>query len=179
MTQVTQGGRSFRALSLHQPHATAIALGIKPYETRHWSTDYRGPLVIHAAKRPWCNMWRMFPARHGDDWDYAAMTRLFAAGVPPGGRVEYGLALCLVDLIDCVPAELVPPGDHLFWGDFSVGRYAFKLENVRHIYPELPAIGRQKWFQIQIPDGNDALSRLVQFTGDASQSRPDITKPLA
>jgi hypothetical protein len=32
-----------KALSLWQPHAQAIALGLKPYETRDWSTRYRGP----------------------------------------------------------------------------------------------------------------------------------------
>ena len=31
-----------RALSLTQPWATAIALGIKHWETRSWSTSYRG-----------------------------------------------------------------------------------------------------------------------------------------
>ena len=40
-----------RALSLWQPHAQAIMLGIKPYETRGWSTDHRRPLAIHAAKK--------------------------------------------------------------------------------------------------------------------------------
>jgi len=40
-----------KALSLWQPHAHAIALGLKPYETRDWPTKYRGPLAVHAAKR--------------------------------------------------------------------------------------------------------------------------------
>jgi hypothetical protein len=42
-----------RALSLWQPHAQAIALGLKPWETRDWPTRYRGPLAIHGAKRLW------------------------------------------------------------------------------------------------------------------------------
>jgi hypothetical protein len=44
-----------KAISLWQPWASAIALGWKKNETRHWSTDYRGPLLIHAAKKivPW------------------------------------------------------------------------------------------------------------------------------
>ena len=40
-----------RAISLWQPWATAIAVGVKQIETRHWKTDYRGPIAIHAAKR--------------------------------------------------------------------------------------------------------------------------------
>lgn len=38
-------------LSLWQPWATLMALGVKTIETRSWSTRYRGPLLIHAAKR--------------------------------------------------------------------------------------------------------------------------------
>lgn len=40
-----------KALSLWQPWASLIALGVKTIETRSWSTKYRGPLAIHAAKR--------------------------------------------------------------------------------------------------------------------------------
>jgi|HubBroStandDraft_1064217.scaffolds.fasta_scaffold388191_1 hypothetical protein len=42
---------NYRALSLHQPWASLVALGVKTIETRSWSTKYRGPLAIHAAKR--------------------------------------------------------------------------------------------------------------------------------
>ncbi len=38
-----------KALSLHQPWASLIAIGAKRVETRHWTTSYRGPLAIHAA----------------------------------------------------------------------------------------------------------------------------------
>lgn len=38
-----------RALSLWQPWAGFVAVGTKTIETRHWSTKYRGPLLIHAA----------------------------------------------------------------------------------------------------------------------------------
>lgn len=40
-----------KALTLWQPWASLVALGIKTIETRSWSTQYRGPLAIHAAKR--------------------------------------------------------------------------------------------------------------------------------
>ena len=42
-----------KALTLYQPWASLVALGVKTIETRSWSTPYRGPLAIHAgAKRP-------------------------------------------------------------------------------------------------------------------------------
>ena len=39
-----------KAITLHQPHAHLVGLGVKPFETRNWRTDYRGLLAIHAAK---------------------------------------------------------------------------------------------------------------------------------
>lgn len=40
----------FRALTISQPFASMIADGEKRIENRWWSTDYRGPLAIHAGK---------------------------------------------------------------------------------------------------------------------------------
>lgn len=44
-----------KALTLYQPWAQLVALGVKSIETRSWSTSYRGPLAIHAAltTKPW------------------------------------------------------------------------------------------------------------------------------
>lgn len=39
-----------KAISLWQPWASLIAYGVKTIETRSWSTSYRGPIAIHAAK---------------------------------------------------------------------------------------------------------------------------------
>ncbi len=39
-----------KTLSLLQPWATLVVMGIKQIETRSWSTAYRGPLLIHASK---------------------------------------------------------------------------------------------------------------------------------
>lgn len=38
-----------KALTLHQPWASLVALGVKTVETRGWATSYRGPLAIHAG----------------------------------------------------------------------------------------------------------------------------------
>ena len=40
-----------KALTVWQPWASLIALGVKTIETRSWHTSYRGPLAIHAASR--------------------------------------------------------------------------------------------------------------------------------
>lgn len=142
--------REFRAISLWQPHAQAVALGIKPYETRHWSTKYRGPLVIHAAQRPF---------RRSQDpyyWNLVCF-RLSEVGFAEPGLV-YGAAVALVDLVDCVPTEsLGDLGPEGFWGDFSEGRFAWKLENVRRIWPPIKVPGKQGFFRVTIPEGNESM----------------------
>src|ERR1700694_3122793 len=52
ISRVLRSKSAMKALSLWQPWASLIAMGLKEFETRHWATSYRGPLVIHAAKRP-------------------------------------------------------------------------------------------------------------------------------
>ena len=39
-----------KALTLHQPWATLVAIGAKTIETRGRRTSYRGPLAIHASR---------------------------------------------------------------------------------------------------------------------------------
>src|ERR671916_581061 len=42
-----------KAISLWQPWASLVIIGAKVWETRSWSTTYRGSLLIHAsAKKP-------------------------------------------------------------------------------------------------------------------------------
>lgn len=40
-----------KAITLWQPWATAMAMGVKRIETRSWFTRHRGDLLICAAKR--------------------------------------------------------------------------------------------------------------------------------
>jgi hypothetical protein len=42
---------SIKALTIRQPWAELILRGRKPFELRTWRTNYRGLLVIHAAKK--------------------------------------------------------------------------------------------------------------------------------
>jgi len=56
--------KSLRAITISQPNASLISLGIKGFETRKWKTSYRGLLLIHAGqkridesgKRLWANV---------------------------------------------------------------------------------------------------------------------------
>lgn len=41
-----------KAITIWQPYAQAIVLGLKKFETRSWPTKYRGKLAIHASLKP-------------------------------------------------------------------------------------------------------------------------------
>ena len=140
-----------RALSLWQPHAQAIGLLLKPYETRPWSTDYRGPLAIHAAKKPF--LYRDYPM----DYFQEVSRRLKGAGCPLYA-LDYGKVVCTATLAGCVPTKELRGriGVAEFWGDFrDIGddgkeRFAFVLKDVKLIpaYRRPAVIGHQKFFQV-------------------------------
>lgn len=108
-----------KALTLTQPWATLVALGSKKVETRSWRTHYRGRLAIHAAKG--------FP-RLAKEF---AMHERTLGRLPP--YLPRGAVLCTVELRDCLPVEEVAPDVtalERLYGDYSIGRWAWVLENV-------------------------------------------------
>ena len=46
-----------KTLSIKQPWASLIVLGIKDVENRSWLTDFRGKIYIHASKVPVRGLW--------------------------------------------------------------------------------------------------------------------------
>lgn len=55
------------ALSVKQPWATLILLGIKTIEIRKWSTERRGTVYIHTGSRPESNApWDLVPEIYRD-----------------------------------------------------------------------------------------------------------------
>lgn len=133
-----------KVLTLHQPWATLIALGIKQYETRDWATAYRGTVVIHAGKT-------FVP-------DERLRELLVNAGITKGEMLPLGAAVCVADLTAIYrTAELLP---HLTptekkCGNFAPGRSAWRLENIRVLTPPIPARGQrglQDW-TLPLPEG--------------------------
>jgi hypothetical protein len=132
-----------KALSLWQPHAQAIAVGLKPYETRDWATSYRGPLAIHAAKRLWTDA--------GAWHDHAS--KLLRERSVFRGTMVYGAVVCTAELVDCVRTEALRgrfPAEQEFWGNFGEGRYAFRLANVQALPAPIPWRGQQGFFEVDL-----------------------------
>ena len=138
-----------KALTLWQPWATLMALGAKTIETRSWSTRYRGLLAIHAAKR------------FGQDERRLCMEQPFADVLVTGGiatlrDIPLGVLVAVVELVEVVPTEgqlIASGGDwpqdpELAFGDYALGRYAWKTRRLRRLDPPIPWRGAQGLFNL-------------------------------
>jgi hypothetical protein len=157
-------GPTMKAISLWQPWASLIAIGAKQYETRSWSTPYRGPLVIHAAKRTVEAMqlqWAINALRPSDatelrtwpigTFNYYAIKAIYEHAKRPIGsfikQLPLGAALCVVDLVDCIQMtdEFIASmtKQERAFGLWESGRFAWKLEVTQVFSPAIPASGKQ------------------------------------
>jgi activating signal cointegrator 1 len=127
-----------QAISLWEPWASAMALGLKANETRGWFTAYRGDLVICSAKRPMT----------GAELELCHRLRLEPT------LIVYGSALCIVELFDCVSTNGLGgkiPAQEAQWGNYDFGRFAWLTRNVRRLTPPIPVHGRQGFFTVELP----------------------------
>lgn len=122
-----------KAISLWQPWATAIAFGQKTVETRSWSTAYRGPLAIHAAKR-------FGPEQH----------HKLAESSLPSGNLPLGALVATAILVDVVPTTdltiLLISEMERFWGDYAEGRFAWVFKDVKSLNEPVPFKAKQGFF---------------------------------
>lgn len=109
-----------KALTLTQPWASAIAVGLKSVETRNWRTPYRGPIAIHAAV------------------GYPREAQTFASslrdlGKPLPSRIPLGAVVATANLVRIARTEDIYPslsGTEQMLGDYTPGRWAWVLEDV-------------------------------------------------
>ena len=146
-----------KTLTLTQPWASLVAIGAKRIETRSWSTSYRGPMAIHAAKG--------FPGWAQRMCESEIFRHALVAGgeavAEPMQSLPRSVVLCTCTLIDCLPMEafgclsgifddypeLDTPQERAF-GDFDVfdssngrRRYALVLESVKPLATPVAATG--------------------------------------
>jgi len=141
-----------KAISLWQPWATLIAIGAKKYETRSWATPYRGPLLICASKGgiPKDELLDILAEPEFRDVLTPALLNRAWPPVQPH-HLPFGKALCVVDLVDCIRTGIMTPeqiGTDELFGDFSPGRFAWRLENVRAFKEPLSIRGKQGLFDV-------------------------------
>jgi hypothetical protein len=130
-----------RAITIWQPYASLIILGLKEYETRGWATSYRGPLIIHAAKRN--------DKTRKDDVD-RVVTILREHGMDKEAEALFescsksvGCVVGAVELTDCKP--MMDGGSDLEneVGFFGEGRFGWKCEEPKAFAEPIPAVGKQ------------------------------------
>lgn len=138
-----------KAISLWQPHASLIPLGLKGYETRSWGTSYQGPLVICSAKRSQKNQHLCWLAI----LEILESLGVETSNLPCWDELPFGCAIAIVDLTNCIKmtqgfiAEQTE--SERLVGDWQVNRFAWKLENIRKINP-FPIRGKQGLFEVDV-----------------------------
>lgn len=141
-----------KALSLWEPWASLVGTGAKTFETRSWSTRYRGPLLICSAKR-----------RDRSSLELLKLP-VFQVGLAPLlgddrtpdmkveiGDLRFGEAVTLVNLVDCIPMSMLPRGailNEVPFGDYTLGRFAWRMEELRPLARGFAIKGMQGLFEI-------------------------------
>lgn len=139
-----------KALSLTQPWATLVAIGAKRIETRSWSTNYRGPLAIHAAKG--------FPKWARETTYQRPFSSVMLQHDLRLVDLPLGAILATCTLADCVPTESIRGSlseNEVAFGDYSDGRWAWVLENVQVLPEPVPAKGSLGLWNWTLPGGSD------------------------
>ncbi len=151
-----KGAQKTYALSIKQPWAALLVHGRKSVEIRGWSTQFRGLLLIHAAR---------FPDPRKEAWKLVPRDLLEAAHAL-GGIIGQG------ELMDCIsypdPDSFRADQDrHLNQPEWFKGptMYGFAFANVRGI-PFLPYPGQIGFFPI--------LQKPPARSRKGQQSAPDF-----
>lgn len=137
-----------KAITIWQPWASLLVSGRKRYETRSWATAYRGPIAIHAAKRPVRRTLDALAAdKSGSGW--STLEELDSLFIRPGAldQLPTGAVVGTAILTRCnliteeFLAKLTPVEKAL--GDFTSGRYAWEFRVMVPVDPPIPAKGAQ------------------------------------
>jgi hypothetical protein len=148
-----------RCLSFSQPFGTLVAIGAKNIETRSWSTKYRGKIAIHTSAT--------IPAVYKTLCAVEPFKSLLSAHGYQLNNLPLGQVIAVCDLVDCIkipalktfyPAHrrgeylfsLPPDEPELSLGDYTPGRYAWVLRNVKVLPTPILARGSLGLWRISL-----------------------------
>lgn len=118
------------ALTVCQPWAWAIMDGPKRWENRSWSTNYRGPLLIHAGK--------------SKTWLREGLAFLGAQGLTVPSDLPMGALLGLVTLADVRNVRTVTNDP------FAFGPECWNVDRPSKLERPIPYRGSQGLFRVPI-----------------------------
>ncbi|MGF6354041.1 hypothetical protein ABIE27_001951 [Paenibacillus sp. 4624] len=143
-----------KAVTIIQPWATLVALGVKKLETRSWATKHRGDLAIHAGQKvdkEACLVSQIREAllKHGinDLRDLvtgaviakSVLTDVWSISRPFGDKQ-------IVERLSIDSRRTICWGgympDEYHFGDYSDGRFAWQLDDVVQLQEPVPAKGQ-------------------------------------
>lgn len=147
-----------KAITLHQPWASLVAVEAKRYETRSWRTNYSGPIAIHAAKMdPGKAIVLVVPNE-----DRGQFVDDAERWLGPLRDLPLGAVLATAHLWGCWRTEqLLPSPLEAQFGNFAPGRFAWKFTGIEEIEP-VPARGYQGLWNWERPE-TVANSRLLNL----------------
>jgi activating signal cointegrator 1 len=151
-----------KAITIYQPWAQLIAVGAKTFETRSWATKHRGPIAIHAGAR--LTTKQIFKVMEPPALTLAWLA--LKSAVPEGSVFDglpRGAVVAVGDLVDVWEvsasgedwADMAKANEPAFgkrirnepneiaFGDWTPGRYAWELRNVRPLAEPVKALGLQ------------------------------------
>lgn len=151
-----------KALTIYQPWASLIAVCAKRFETRGWPTNYRGPIAIHAGVRSTTPFLRGL-IRASEDYTLRNFALAYKeTGLGMMEDLPRGSVIATAELVECrqIRAHCGPfdesynvlldgfdvidiSHDEFLFGDWTPGRYAWELANVRPLPQPVPCKGRQ------------------------------------
>lgn len=139
------GGESrMKSITIIQPFATLIALGEKQLETRSWATKHRGLLAIHAGKKIDKQICLQEPYK----------SVLFEYGYT-SDNLPSGAVIAVCRMAECYQVEKdidthayftdgsIVDGNEYVFGDYSEGRYAWKLTDLVKLEEPISVKGMQ------------------------------------
>jgi activating signal cointegrator 1 len=141
-----------KALTICQPYAELIMRGQKLVENRKWSTNYRGPLLIHAGKS---KSWLV--TRPGETFEMEHGISL--------ADMSFGAIIGITRLIDCVPLgkqfnqittrQTIQKYPWLEDHRHAEGPYCWILGTIKRFRTPIPFRGRQGLFDV--PRGTNPI----------------------
>ena len=140
-----------KGTSLHQPYAYAAVAGLKGNETRGYKTNVRGRIFIHATKKDIDAVLKDAPTEIRDKIIALQHESPFC-----NEPLYRGAIIGTVEIVDCVPVEsvveILTERERLL-GDYSPGRYAWKLKNPVIFDKPITAKGKQGWWNWDETEG--------------------------
>lgn len=136
-----------KAISLHQPWAFFAIHGFKSWETRSWATNCFETVLIHASQKKTDEARKVYYAVRAEFGD----RRFLPLVMPPFDELPRGGFVGQVE-INCVtnwPLDISKLGKmNSMLGDFSEGRWFWKLNKPVPFKQIIPSRGYQRFWNV-------------------------------